>query len=1317
MWAAGRIPAGFDPASRGWTCANRLLLLAMAGIDDAAAQLVQKLIICGVPEEQQHQEGLLMYLDERKDKISEITRAILSAGTDLLECREPSQKNEDDSRSRNACSESLLWLQWMMFGRNPDAMLHDMELSSEDNRAVCGTVWGKNVLAYRCRTCESDPTCVICVPCFQNGNHKDHDYSILETGGGCCDCGDATAWKPQGFCSRHKGVEQIKPLTEELASSVGPVLDELLLFWKERICIPHEKADVCKKRVAEELTIAIADMLLRFCACSDNLLSFVSQRIHESPGLLDALMRAERILDKKVVIKLHELLLKLIAEPAFKYEFAKVFIQYYPVAFSEVIKGGNDYVLEEYPLIPAFSVQIFTVPTLTTRLVREHNLLGTLLECLTALFLSCVGEDGRLQTSKWVNLYDASFRLLEDARYVLRHEEVSMYVASERPDLTSSWVKLLLLVQGMDPQKRLASIHVEDENENLSAPFVLGHYLRIIQNLLMMGAFSSPGQQESTSVTICSGTIKGIERVANQQLAKVGRVSQENSVCNLGTRESSSSSELPSPAACLVRQCLKAIGSWLEQIGEVGMKVNEGSQLVDVADYYEVIGPPIQESDNMVMTGKGGMPHVGNITGKGKMQETSSAPDVQLHSENVIAATLTDHKFLYAHPDSGTDELGILNTTGWHHVVFDVSSQATSFHIPLHRMLSLLLREAMNKCFGEDAKTEECSVVRSNEFFSQVLGGCEPYGFASVVMEHPLRVRVFCAQVRAGMWRKNGDAAILSAEWYRSVQWFEQGLESDLFLLQCCGALSSPEFFVRTIQERFGLSDYTSLDLTEHNEYEPVLIQEMLTLIVQLVKERRFCGRSAADNLKRELIYKLAVGDATHSQIVRSLPRDLLSSEQFQDVLDSVAVYSDPSGNKKGKYVLREAFWKELDLYHPRWSSRELQIAKERYYRFCKVSALGAQLPQWTHIFSPLCSISKIATSKSVLQIVRAVLFYAVYTDASSVSRAPDSVLVTGLHLLSLALDICESGSQISADQYGMDLLQHDDESWVVLSSDAEEAFPILTYSTELVSPESDKLKKDSMLTLLVSLMHKEKNDNTFSGCNIPSLVVSLLKRFAKLSKQCMSAVRQMAPQVLPSIPDHASAKQNLGSPDLTGKRQCKAAIMAKMGEEQSKRAESMKSSGNEGRDVPTFEPDAPKSTAVETRSVCSLCQDSGSKSPLCCLIRLQTAMETMMADTVEDGQTPSSIAEFASKVLSHLSSTSSSKSSAVQVLEDKLEVERRGAAALREEMGALRKQAEKADAVIAKTQQEMEEVRKKQAETDQILQLLLCRSQGNPAS
>ncbi|CAL4977827.1 unnamed protein product [Urochloa decumbens] len=1255
----------------------------MAGIDageGAAAapppelspeqRIEQKLILYGLPEEQlqEHQEGLLMYVEKHKEQIPDIVRLILSVGTDILEDRKHSKKEASGSSSGDVYSESLCWLQWLMFNYEPEAMLDDLEHSSAGDRAVCGSVWGQSDLAYRCRTCENDPTCAICVPCFQNGNHKDHDYSIMYTGGGCCDCGDATAWKREGFCSKHKGAEQIKPLPEELAHSVGPVLDVLLQFWKERICLvepPPSKGDGSSscKRVAEELTMSIANMMLVFCTCSESLLSFLSLRIRECQDLLDALIRSERLLDKKVAKKLHELLLKLISDPAFKYEFAKVFIRYYPVIFGEVIKGCNDSLLEEYPLMPTFSVQIFTVSTLTPRLVREVNLLGVLLGCLTDLFLSCIGEDGRFQTNKWGNLFDASIRLLDDTRYVLSHEEVSKYVAYERPDLTRSWIKLLSLVQGMDPQKRVTSIHAEDENEHLSAPFVLGHYFGIVQNLMMKGSFSPPDQHESTDVTVCSTAINGMESAENQRHAKVGRVSQDSSVSNLSSRDSSSSCGLPSPAAWLILQCLKAIESWLEpdialrsklssldpsssdsrnfmssledrdsdkgassntNIGVMGVKINEESQPEGTADYHDGHYDRMQIDQEVI-------PPACNRTGKGKMHESSNTKDIQLHPENAITYTLTDGSLLHAHPGSRIEELGILNTRGWPHVVFDVSSQETSFHIPLHRMLSLLLRKAMKTCFGEDARPDEHSVVQSCEFFSQVLRGCEPYGFASIVMEHPLRVRVFCAQVRAGMWRKNGDAAILSAEWYRSVQWLEQGLESDLFLLQCCAALSSPEFFVRTIQERFGLSSYTSLDLAEQNEYESVLMQEMLTFLIQLVKERRFCGLSTADNLKRELIYKLAIGDATHSQIVKSLPRDLSSSDQLQNVLDSLAVYSNPSGMKQGKYVLRKSCWNELDLYHPRWNSRELQIAEERYYRFCKVSALNAQLPRWTHVFSPLRSISNIATSKAVLQIVRAVLFYAVHSKAASASRAPDNVLVAGLHLLWLALDICDSERQVHANQYDMDVVQHDDESWVVLSSYTEEAFPILIYSTEVVSPESDNVKKESMLTLLVSLMHKykEENDSTFSGskyCNIPSLIENLLKKFAKLSKECMFTLRQMAPHIVPSTLESSSIKETQGtssdSMDKKAKaRQRQAAIMAKMRAEQSKFAESMKSSENEGPNVPMLETDVSSSTggvvSEESLPVCSLCRDSESKSPLCYLILLQ---KSRLATFVEMG-------------------------------------------------------------------------------------------------
>lgn len=51
--------------------------------------------------------------------------------------------------------------------------------------------------------------------------------------------------------------------------------------------------------------------------------------------------------------------------------------------------------------------------------------------------------------------------------------------------------------------------------------------------------------------------------------------------------------------------------------------------------------------------------------------------------------------------------------------------------------------------------------------------------------------------------------------WCRS----EQGLELDLFLLQCCAALAPPDLYVNRIIARYGLSNYPSLDPERSSEY------------------------------------------------------------------------------------------------------------------------------------------------------------------------------------------------------------------------------------------------------------------------------------------------------------------------------------------------------------------------------------------------------------------------------------------------------------------------------------------------------------------
>ena len=72
-------------------------------------------------------------------------------------------------------------------------------------RRPCGYVFKRGDIAWNCRTCQTDSTCVICDTCFRHSDHEGHEvYFHRTTPGGCCDCGDAEAWKIEGCCPTHK---------------------------------------------------------------------------------------------------------------------------------------------------------------------------------------------------------------------------------------------------------------------------------------------------------------------------------------------------------------------------------------------------------------------------------------------------------------------------------------------------------------------------------------------------------------------------------------------------------------------------------------------------------------------------------------------------------------------------------------------------------------------------------------------------------------------------------------------------------------------------------------------------------------------------------------------------------------------------------------------------------------------------------------------------------------------------------------------------------------------------------------------------------
>lgn len=1199
-------------------------------------RLLVRLTQFGVPKEYRVMlhSGLVDYIMDKRSCIPELVAAILPIDkevAEILQVAKLGSKKSAGQTMKYCFRECMVWLQWLMFLGEPAVALKNLSKMSA-GRGVCGAVWGNNDIAYRCRTCEHDPTCAICVPCFQNGNHKDHDYSIMYTGGGCCDCGDVTAWKREGFCSKHKGVEQIKPLPEELARSVGPVLDALLGCWKNKLLSAEtisqknpntaDRASMCKK-IANQLTFAVVEMLLEFCKCSESLLSFVSRRVVSLGGLLEILVRSERLLSEGVVKKLHELLLKLLGDPIFKHEFAKEFLRYYPFVVREAMKETVNDMHIKHSLLSIFSVQIFTVPTLTPRLVKEMNLLGLLLGCLKDIFIQCTGEDGHLQLTKWENLCETGLRVVEDVRFVLSHGAVSKNVTREQRAVLRTWMELLSFLQGMGPLKRETGLHVEEEIENINLPFVLCHSIANIHSLLVDGAFSM--SEEADDATFLDMHGKDIDEQDSIRHTKIGRLTQESSVCSVTESTSFISSAkvveadsdstyhhlLPSSVTWLTFECLRAIENCLGADDPSGAQISRDTSSISNSNFSA-----FKKTLSTTRIGKYMLGGCGSTSEDecSSVAYSSCHASVKVNNANVVRDCKTTVPgendcagssvgLMEGSSSSKLHLLRFLSLSDWPDIIYDVSSHDISVHIPLHRLLSMLLQKALRRCYGESVVTyainasPPTSSSRTNDdFFACLLEGCHPCGFSAFVMEHPLRNRVFCAQVHAGMWRKNGDAAIICSEWYRSVRWSEQGLEFDLFLLQCCAALAPPDLYVSRILERFGLSDYLSLKAEQTTEYEPVLMQEMLMLLIQIVQERRFSGLTFAENLKRELVHKLAIGDATRSQLVKSLPRDLSKIDQLQEVLDTVAVYSNPSGFNQGTYSLRWAYWKELDLYHPRWNSRDLQVAEERYLRYCSASAGITQLPRWTNIYPPLKGVARIASSRVVIKIIRAVFFYAIFTH----KRAPDSVLLSALHLLSLALDIY-------TQQKEMDM------SFYIENSASMFAFA----GEEILEGLNDGSGDQSLLSLLVLLMriHKrESSDNLLEAgsCNISSLIESLLKRFAEIDAGCMTKLQQLAPEIhlSQSVPNFE--RNTLGSPSDSEKHKAKArerqaAILAKMKAEQSKFLSSMNSAtddvSNSGAEVDS---DGAQNLEGSMQDVCSLCHDPNSKNPVSFLVLLQ---------------------------------------------------------------------------------------------------------------
>ncbi|KAH7287171.1 hypothetical protein KP509_32G041800 [Ceratopteris richardii] len=437
--------------------------------------------------------------------------------------------------------------------------------------------------------------------------------------------------------------------------------------------------------------------------------------------------------------------------------------------------------------------------------------------------------------------------------------------------------------------------------------------------------------------------------------------------------------------------------------------------------------------------------------------------------------------------------------------------------------------------------------------------------------------------------------------------------------------MTSTEEFVGRIVSRFGLNDYFSMFFHLPKEYEIALAKFMLTFLVQIVGERELSGFSVSQSCRRELIKRLAVSDATHSQLMKALPHRFLDDNQWQNILASVATYYQPSGLQQGRFSLRRECWNEVDLYHPRWNARDLQSAEDRYFHACKVSPVIKQVPQWQRPYAPFENLSKIATCKKVLDVLRSTFCHAVFSTNLSESCAPEDVLITALHLLALGLDICSLFSCRKSLDHKLSS-PHCETS----KTDPQMFPPLLANATEYVLFRgvncSGISNHQNLLSLLVLLMRRYFQDEEMleargepQSCNIGVLIKDLLIKFSNLHSGCMEEIKSLAPEILqrdlPHKDDNFKAQNGFEQSDITEAnkkkllaRERQAEIMAKMRAAQEKFVSTFQlSKGQDGLDEEIsekklvgagFQSQAEWSIQTPVAVMCSLCRDSTSSSP-----------------------------------------------------------------------------------------------------------------------
>ncbi|KZM18370.1 RING-type E3 ubiquitin transferase [Ascochyta rabiei] len=292
-------------------------------------------------------------------------------------------------------------------------------------------------------------------------------------------------------------------------------------------------------------------------------------------------------------------------------------------------------------------------------------------------------------------------------------------------------------------------------------------------------------------------------------------------------------------------------------------------------------------------------------------------------------------------------------------VDFVVAKEHLSFHHALHYTLSWLIDRARSMPSEHVRQlllfTRDELQIRAN---SIAISSHRPEDYLLAVFDFPLRVCAWLAQMRAGIWVRNGITLRHQMTQYRGVSQRDVCHQRDLFLLQSALVLCDPSVFLASMIDRFGLNGWMTgkYEASQHGfeDTQAVdVVEDFVHLLIILLSDRTCLipagknGGSHLSAMRRDIAHVLCFKPLSFSDMTARLSDRIQNMDEFSDVLHEMTRFRAPEGlSDSGTFELKEQYLDLIDPYVHQYNRNQREEAENIYknYKAKKTGKLASNI-------------------------------------------------------------------------------------------------------------------------------------------------------------------------------------------------------------------------------------------------------------------------------------------------------------------------------------------------------------------------------------